>query len=383
MTNQDVIIKLQKQLALKTQIINQKVAIEEEQKMKIKTLSDDLNLLKDEYNGTKTIVHSLQTKNSTLQKQLKATNKSIEAKSVEIEELINQRDKFKQMYDDLSGRYYHPQQIIEIEVDEKNNPDFYHTGKYHTVNKGNAFWKESFKQWSCCQRSDKLAQGCNKRYLKKILLQYPCCKKTKDKEKDSEEKGFDVEFHRGCTKDKIQLLRDERESLRRQINQNSYETLLRTSSLQYLIQKKRKTNDEFVPYSDLIDLIKREGVQNKYNDKQIQLLSVVTYDTYQPDCEFNGNGMNVYASLDETKRVSSDVMINVKFEELNSIKREKLFYEYISSFLDSNNTTVDTMIIQCGLMLNDMNRQEVLTNCLHAQYLIEKAKTRSVKPNNL
>ena len=111
---------------------------------------------------------------------------------------------------------YHPEEIIEMEVDDEDNPIFDHPGiltvcsvyslytifmnkgEYITIITGKLCCTKETQKWNCCQKEAKYAKGCRKQYPKKTVLQYPCCKKRKDKEKDIEEKGCDDEFHGGC-----------------------------------------------------------------------------------------------------------------------------------------------------------------------------------------
>eukprot|EP01084_Bolivina_argentea_P088736 160213_1 len=112
------------------------------------------------------------------------------------------------------AEYYHPEQMIEMEVDDRDNPLFAHSGEYITIVSGKLLFTQKHQEWSCCEKKAEDAQGCEKLYLKKTVLQYPCCKKTKDKKTDIEEKGCDIEFHKGCTKnetvDDMKLPNDEK-----------------------------------------------------------------------------------------------------------------------------------------------------------------------------
>jgi len=95
---------------------------------------------------------------------------------------------------------YHPEDIIEIEVDDEDNPIFDHPGEYITIISGKMCCTKESQKWNCCQKEAKYAKGCRKQFPKKEVLQYPCCKKRKDKEVDIEEKSCDDEFHGGCKK---------------------------------------------------------------------------------------------------------------------------------------------------------------------------------------
>eukprot|EP01083_Nonionella_stella_P082656 228179_1 len=94
---------------------------------------------------------------------------------------------------------YHPEDMIEMEVDDTANPIFDHPGEYITIITGKLCCTKESQKWNCCQKEAKYAKGCRKQYPKKTVLQYPCCKKRKDKETDIEEKSCDETFHGGCS----------------------------------------------------------------------------------------------------------------------------------------------------------------------------------------
>eukprot|EP01084_Bolivina_argentea_P011297 21123_1 len=89
---------------------------------------------------------------------------------------------------------YHPETKREIEEDDKENPIYDHPGEFITIISGKACCTKESQKWNCCQKEAKYAKGCRTQYPQKIVLQYPCCKKKKDKTKDEEEKGCDDEF---------------------------------------------------------------------------------------------------------------------------------------------------------------------------------------------
>eukprot|EP01083_Nonionella_stella_P208807 757538_1 len=95
---------------------------------------------------------------------------------------------------------YHPEEIVQMEVDDIDNPVFDHPGEYITIISGKLCCTKETQKWNCCQKEAKYAKGCRKQFPKKEVLQYPCCKKRKDKEIDEEEKGCDDAFHGGCQK---------------------------------------------------------------------------------------------------------------------------------------------------------------------------------------
>ena len=167
-----------------------------------------------------------------------------------------------------------------------------------------------------------------------------------------------------------------------------YKMLLRTTSIQYLIQNQRKVRKrDFVAYGSLIDLVQREGVQNDSRDHV--LLRVVTHDTYQPPRAFNHklkdkdyDGMRVKVNRDteenqsqedaeqkEQPQSASDVHI-IKFKEIDNFLSESEFSHYIHDFLSDRNTVENTLVIMCDPVTNE----DQLVHYLHAQYLIEKAR---------
>eukprot|EP01084_Bolivina_argentea_P027674 51421_1 len=174
--------------------------------------------------------------------------------------------------------------------------------------------------------------------------------------------------------------------------QACYYKLLKAASLQYLIQdsKSIRVADGFVGYGNLIDLLQTEGITDRLNDIDHKLLRVVTFDTYKMKEDFDGNGMKVFQSLKQNEQkdvnnenANNENAINSHFVNLQNFHREKSFYDYILSFLDDNQTAVSTLVIQCDPIPNNSEKEATFIHYLHAQYLIEKAKTKSVKPNNL
>eukprot|EP01083_Nonionella_stella_P272242 923023_1 len=161
-----------------------------------------------------------------------------------------------------------------------------------------------------------------------------------------------------------------------------YQKLLKMTSLQYLIQDRRnlRTNDGFEGYSDLVDLLRREGVNDSHKDTSHQLLRVVTFDTYQTPSDFDGHGMKIFDSLNKNDIAINDAAVHVQFKELFSFKRERDFYEYILAFLDNNKSTVSTLIIECD-PIAPTSSESMFAHYLHAQYLVEKARTHAIAPN--
>jgi len=70
--------------------------------------------------------------------------------------------------------------------------------KYTYYSSGQIVLYEGDTKMELLSKEAKYAKGCRKQFPKKTVLQYPCCKKRKDKEVDTEEKSCDDEFHGGC-----------------------------------------------------------------------------------------------------------------------------------------------------------------------------------------
>ena len=51
------------------------------------------------------------------------------------------------------------------------------------------------KKWSCCGETDENIKGCRVKYPSKVILEYPCCGKTRYKENDNDN---DDDFHTIC-----------------------------------------------------------------------------------------------------------------------------------------------------------------------------------------
>eukprot|EP01084_Bolivina_argentea_P273178 465269_1 len=121
--------------------------------------------------------------------------------------------------------------------------------------------------------------------------------------------------------------------------QECYQKLLKTMELQYLMQDRQilRLNNEFRCYSSLVELIEREGVKDKNEDKKHKLLRVVTYDIFHSSTDFAGNGMRIFSDLftptkdekdekDEMDEIKLNIkenenFINVIFEDLNTFRR--------------------------------------------------------------
>ena len=170
-----------------------------------------------------------------------------------------------------------------------------------------------------------------------------------------------------------------------------YNMLLRTTSIQYLIQDQRK-KPEFKAFASLIDLLQREGVQPE--STRHMLLRVVTHDTYQLPLDFKHkvgvkdyDGARVDVVFDHDSKVDQDNNTELKqktegvhvlkFKEITSFVRELDFYNYVYDFFNGTNSMENTLIIIC----DPANTNEQLVHYLHAQYLCEKARAAAQKPN--
>ena len=185
----------------------------------------------------------------------------------------------------------------------------------------------------------------------------------------------------------VDLERDDEKQSAQDAVDECYRMLLKTTSIQYLIQDTRRLRKrDFVAYASLIDLVQREGVQN--DSKDHALLRVVTHDTYQIPSDFNHklkdkdyDGVRVRVHFDvEAKQDEEDeqkIQVQsaenvhiIKFKEIASFLSESEFSHYVYDFLNNRDTQENTLVIMCDPAMNN----EQLVHYLHAQYLIEKAR---------
>ena len=200
----------------------------------------------------------------------------------------------------------------------------------------------------------------------------------------------------------------------RSIN-NVYHMLLRTCSIEYLLKDKKDKRTfvvnnntfqdelikDFIPYDSIIDLLNREGIkslykQNNNNDKttkRCMLLRVVTHDAYQTAQDFNHRDDDINNNknfgmivLDKKEFKNEEIFDNdnnyeYDFEEDNKIHKTRIrdiseflseseFYGFICDFLTKDLIST-TLILSC----EPAKTVEDKTHYLHAQYLIEKARS--------
>ncbi|ETO06491.1 hypothetical protein RFI_30897, partial [Reticulomyxa filosa] len=230
-----------------------------------------------------------------------------------------------------------------------------------------------------------------------LLINETTAKKNK-KKREHEEKHdpdendtYDVEFDDNTEHKKADEIK--------QSADNCWQILLQNTSLQYMIGDQNKQRTGFIPYANILDVLKREGA-NK--EDTLKLIKVTTHDfqllgshvvetdnvcaaltrdaspqsAYVPSS--NADLQKLFASFGKKdKKMNKGQLTEIRLKELRDFVQETDFFTYVLDFFRDNTSpaTHNVLVLTCDALMHET----MLMHYLHVQYLVEKAYTNHLK----